>query len=981
MNDVTMNSPRSETDEVTSKEELLARLLDDYLSSLQSGAPLDLEHLIAEHPQLADDIRAFAEGLDVLHQVTHQFRSTAKDRPETDYARRLGDFEIGDEVGRGGMGVVYEARQISLDRKVALKVLPFAAVWDEKHIARFHNEARAAAQLHHPNIVPVFAVGEERGVHYYAMQFIAGQSLEEAIRELRRDAEANQPTTDFKGSPSETRLAVTTKRIAKPGSTFSEQYSKDRAAYFRSVAQLGIQAAEALHHAHEYGVLHRDIKPSNLMVDHLGKLWITDFGLARVQNAPGITVTGDVVGTLRYMSPEQAAGEHTLVDTRTDIYSLGATLYELLSMQAAFPGQDRHQVLRTIGNDEPKSPRSLNPDVPVDLETIVLQAMSKSRESRYTTAQALADDLNRFLQGKPTLARRPTMADRTTKWLRRHRLVAASTMFVLLLITTLSTVAAVLLANEKNKTEAALELSRTHLAQSQENFQQARDVVDRFGIQLADQLRGTPGTERLRQQLLLETLNYYRGFLEKIGTADDLQEQMAMTHLKAGVVTAKLGASNKAIAEYRTAQRILAKLIEQDPENSELRSQLALSRNYLALLLAAQGDSDSALDEYELAIEAQQHLVATHAENETYAGHLAESHVNRGTLLGQLGESAAAIQSLTHAVTILHETAAAAPDDPQQARNLAVAYNNLSYIQRPLDANLAEKSAVRAVEILQGFAESPEVSEGVQADLALCYSNLAAIQAADERTVDAIGSYHRAIELRESLLRKSPEVVQYRSELAASLNNLALLEIATEDIASAVESFRYANHLFAALMADFPDQVAYASGWAALLNNQALALARIERHEDAVAAYEQAVEVQQRVSAQLEPSEAARQTLSRVYYNYGQSLQKLGRFQKAYELASLRRELWKDHGERLFGVAVEQAQILEQIENSDTPLDASIALETLREALEAGYEPSNELSHDPRLVSLQNLPEFKTLVNKHLKSASSHETSGAEDAP
>lgn len=981
MNDVTMSSLKYHPDEVSSKEELLARLLDDYLSSLQSGAPLDLERLIANHPQLADDIRAFAEGLDALHQVTHQFRTGTKDRPEDKYARRLGDFEIGDEVGRGGMGVVYEARQISLDRKVALKVLPFAAVWDEKHIARFHNEARAAAQLHHPNIVPVFAVGEERGVHYYAMQFIAGQSLEEAIRELRRDAEANQPTTAFKGSPSETALAVTTKRIAKPGSAFSEQYSKNPAAYFRSVAQLGIQAAEALHHAHEYGVLHRDIKPSNLMVDHLGKLWVTDFGLARVQNTPGITVTGDVVGTLRYMSPEQAAGEHTLVDTRTDIYSLGATLYELLALRAAFPGQDRHQVLRAIGIDEPKSPRSVNPDVPVDLETIVLQAMSKARDTRYASAQSLADDLNRFLQGKPTLARRPTLIDRTAKWLRRHRLVAASAIFVLLLITTLSTVAAILLANEKNKTEAALEQSRSHLAQSQENFQQARDVVDRFGIQLADQLQGTPGTERLRQQLLLETLNYYQGFMEKIGSEDDLQEQMAMTHLKAGVVTSKLGANGKAISEYRTAQRILTSLLETTPNDAELRSQLALSRNYLALLLSQQGDSDAALTEYEQAIEAQQHLVATHPDSETFAGHLAESHVNRGTLLGQLGETAAAIQSLTHAVTILHETAAASPDDPQQARNLAVAYNNLSYIQRPLDANLAEKSAVRAVEILQEFAEGENVHEGVQADLALCYSNLAAIQAADERTAEAIDSYHRAIELRESLARKSPEVVQHRSELAATLNNLALLEIATDDITSAVESFRYANRLFAALMADFPNQVAYASGWAALLNNQALALARIGRHEDAVAAYEQAVEVQRKVIAAVEQSESALQTLSRMYYNYSQSLQALDRLEEAYKLADKRRDLWTDQGERLFGVAVEQAHILKQSNASNTPLDAAVALATLRESLEAGFEPPADLNTDPRFAALHNLPEFQVLVNDPRNGVTPQSNSGVENAP
>ncbi len=980
MNNSTTTATKSLSGQVALKEELLAKLLDDYLSALESGAPLDLEQLVTDHPHLAEDIRAFAEGLNVLHQVTRKFRGGQPGKTEDQHTRRLGDFEIGPEIGRGGMGVVYEARQISLDRKVALKVLPFAAVWDEKNIARFRNEAQAAAQLHHPNIVPVFAVGEERGVHFYAMQHIAGQSLEEAIRELQQEAEAEQPTKSH-GKGGDTVRPNTTQQTVGLSSTFSQQYSGNRIAYCRAVARLGVQAAEALHHAHEYGVLHRDIKPSNLLIDHPGKLWITDFGLARIQNSPGITVTGDVVGTLRYMSPEQAAGEHTLVDTRTDIYGLGATLYELLTLRAAFPGVDRHQVLQAIGTEEPPPPRSLNSEIPVDLETIVLQAMSKSRESRYGTAQAFADDLNRFLEGKPTQARRPTVVDRIGKWLRRHRAVAASAVLVLVLLTTVSTVGAILLARAKTEKEAALIQSQRHLAQSQENFQQARQVVDRFGIQLADQLQGTPGTERLRQQLLIETLNYYQGFLNQIGTGADFQEQLAMTHLKAGVVTAKLGASKKAIDEYRSAQQILVALIEDNPNDPELQSYLALSRNNLALLLARQGHPDTALAEYEQAISAQQHLVATNPDDDVFAGQLAESHVNRGTLLGQLGKTDAAIQSLTHAVTILHETRTAAPDSPKRARNLAIAYNNLSFVQRQIDASLAETSALRAVEILRQFTAAVDASDACRADLALCYSNLAAIQGADNRSAAAIESYRQAIVLRETLVRKSPGVVQHRSELGASLNNLALLEIRTGDIASAAESFRHANRLFAALLADYPDQVAYASGWAALLNNQALALAKNEYYEEAIAAYEQAVEVQRKVVEQLGHSEPVQQALSRMYYNYSQALQSLRRWEAAHELASMRQELWQGNGQRLFGVAVEQAKIVQGSQGSGAPLDASVALDTLRESLAAGYQPSADLATDQRFNSLHDLPSFDALVNRHDKHESSQAGSKEETAP
>jgi len=413
--------------------EQLARIMDEYLVSLERGAPLDIGALAAAHPELAAEIRSMSASVDLLHDATREMRPTSEQPPAV-RPKRLGDFEIGDEIGRGGMGVVYAARQISLERQVALKVLPFAAMWDQKQIARFRNEALAAAQLHHPNIVPVFAVGEERGVHFYAMQLIEGRSLDQVVQELRAAPATESEvaattvlghTTRGNSAPFDSAPFNSTTSNSTTGVDLSAKHAHDRGGYCRSAAQLAQQAAAALHHAHEYGVVHRDIKPSNLMLDGRGKLWITDFGLARVQNHPGVTVTGDVVGTLRYMSPEQAAGQHALVDARSDVYALGATLYELLTCTPAFPSDDRQQVLRDIDTNEPVPPRSLNPAIPVDLETIVLQAMSKSRDSRYATAEEMADDLERFLDGKPTRARRPTFIDRTAKWLRRHRTVAA----------------------------------------------------------------------------------------------------------------------------------------------------------------------------------------------------------------------------------------------------------------------------------------------------------------------------------------------------------------------------------------------------------------------------------------------------------------------------------------------------------------------------------------------------------------------------
>jgi serine/threonine protein kinase len=314
---------------------------------------------------------------------------------------------------------------------VALKVLPFAATLDARQLQRFKNEAQAAAHLEHQNIVPVHAVGCERGVHYYAMQFIDGQTLAELIHELRgqRAKPAGEATAPYVATPpggDRPAAEVATPAVA----VRSTLRSSTGLAFFRLAAQLGVQAADALEHAHQLRIIHRDIKPGNLLVDGRGNLWIADFGLAHCQSQAGLTLTGDLMGTLRYMSPEQALAGHVEVDGRTDVYSLGATLYELLTLEPAFPGQDRQELLRQIAFEEPRPPRRLNKAIPAELETIVLKAMEKKPTERYATAKELAEDLRRFLDDEPIRARPAGFGRRARKWVKRRP--ALTTALVLL---------------------------------------------------------------------------------------------------------------------------------------------------------------------------------------------------------------------------------------------------------------------------------------------------------------------------------------------------------------------------------------------------------------------------------------------------------------------------------------------------------------------------------------------------------------------
>ena len=515
-------------------DERVGEAIETYLALAEQGQPPPIEEFAARYPDLRDDVHAALEGLELVHGLlglgsaagSGSRHGSGADR-RIQSGQRIAGYRVVGELGRGGMGTVYEAVHMALDRPVALKVLGVHAAPDSSARRRFLNEARTAAGLHHTHIVPVWDVGQVGGLCYYAMQRIEGSGLDRVIRHLRRTRQLGSGgETSGSGShpsgggsrlpeiPSGSGTSSVNSRLSRfwcrvssrwpwrqpgslgwdrggegPGTTRSAPSSSrddavhrllcfngpgdstaswdtsgrrasepDRrepgdwdagvpaslatlaaanraprrredeppppfdtprgSAYFRWVATVGFQAADALAHAHHQGVIHRDVKPSNLLVDAKGSIWVTDFGLARRLADPGLTHHDSLLGTPRYMSPEQARTGS--IDGRTDVYSLGATLYELLTLRPPFDGQTAAALLDQIGQDEPVPPRAFDPRIPLDLETIVLKALAKRPVDRYATAAALAEDLTRFLNREPVKARRISPIGRLWRIARRH---------------------------------------------------------------------------------------------------------------------------------------------------------------------------------------------------------------------------------------------------------------------------------------------------------------------------------------------------------------------------------------------------------------------------------------------------------------------------------------------------------------------------------------------------------------------------------
>jgi serine/threonine protein kinase/WD40 repeat protein/tetratricopeptide (TPR) repeat protein len=495
------------------KRDPVEELLESFLARWRQGERPGLDEYVARCPDRADEIRELFPAMIEMEQLKPavDVATGSLVRPTTrpdsaplsaaPHPEHLGDFKILRVVGEGGMGVVYEAEHESLKNRVALKVMHRRFRADRSYLRRFHTEARSAARLHHTNIVPVFDFGEQDGVCYYAMQFIAGFGLDLVLDDVRRlRAEGGEKfSPDGPALPGATETAVSavtrglmTGRFATaPETSAGSEPTRTQAlgdgptqaldfhapndrpseapvegetsssanlisgqsdvVYFREVARLGAQVADALDYAHRQKVVHRDIKPSNLLLDAQGNVWVTDFGLAKLVEGEDLSQSHDLVGTLRFMAPERLRG---VTDRRSDIYALGATLYEMLTLHPAFPERDQVKLIDQIAHHSPPPLRQHDPRIPRDLETIVHKALAKDPGDRCDKASELRDELRRFLDGRPTRWRRVGPVEQFRRWCKRNPWLAAANITAAVLTTVLaigSTIAAWIYRDQRDQ--------------------------------------------------------------------------------------------------------------------------------------------------------------------------------------------------------------------------------------------------------------------------------------------------------------------------------------------------------------------------------------------------------------------------------------------------------------------------------------------------------------------------------------------------
>ena len=569
-------------------DDLLDVVVEEFTAICRTGATPQPTEFAARYPRIAEQLNELLPTIAAIEQTKSSSDPSLIQGLRGNAPERLGDYRIVREIGRGGMGVVYEAVQESLGRTVALKVLPQQMLADAKRVERFEQEARIAARLHHTNIVPVFGVGFDEGLHYYVMQRIQGEGWDRRL------------------------LHSTTKPTAQ------------------EAARIGRDAARALQQAHDEGTLHRDVKPGNILIDDHEHVWLTDFGLAQILESD-VTATAHVAGTLRYLPPERL---HGVSDARGDVYSLGVALFEAVGGRPPFEARSNVELMRLIAQGEPTRLRKIDPSIPRDFETIVAKATAREPRDRYVSAAAMADDLERFLQGMPIRAREFGTLERTWRWCRRNRLTAtamAAAVTALVLLAAVSTVGYWRTTRLNDDLEEAFvreQASRRSAESTSRTALEALDTVfDRFApsgswslgasaisteatgdldgaLSAGDVARTVTNVSPQTAAALEELLPFYLRLAAERGDDPQIRRQAASAMHRIGLIQAKVGRFEEARSVWTREAALLAELATDQPSAA---GEFALAA---AVLDADLGDLERVQDRVPDAKAAYEHALA-----------------------------------------------------------------------------------------------------------------------------------------------------------------------------------------------------------------------------------------------------------------------------------------------------------------------------------------------------------------------------------
>jgi serine/threonine-protein kinase len=755
----------AERADMVGRAEELDEVILAYVEAVEAGQSPDRAGWLARYPHLADELAAFFADQD---QFSSLVAPIAVNTPRPSGSRPsggvvlepppplaagcvVGEYELLDEIAQGGMGVVYKARHTKLGRVVALKMIRSGALAMPEDLARFRLEAEAAANLDHPNIVPIYDVGEHEGQPYFTMKYVEGGSL----------------------APSP--------RVAT-----------------RGLAQLMMKVARAVQYAHERGILHRDLKPANILLDRKGEPHVTDFGLAtRLPSAAAeaatlppnrpLTQHGIAVGTPGYMAPEQASGPKKGVTVAADVYSLGAVLYELLTGRPPFRADTPLETLVQVLEKQPSRPRSLVPSVPRDLETICLKCLEKDPARRYSSAEALAADLARFLDGEPILARPASRAERFWRWCRRSPLVAslaAALMLTfaggLLVVTLLWLKAERHLADaqaqrlgadaQRLAAERERERAEAHRREAEENFKQAHEIVDRICMRLSeDRLSNFPGLQPIRKEMLEIGLKYYQGFVEKRGDDPALKADLARAHFHVAFVTNLVGSRADALASYAQARKTYEELLEADPANAGYREMLAKTCINAGAIMEGTSDRRGALASYE---RARDLLEALHRESP----HSTKLMCDLGIVYDNMGNVDRALDRLDDsrdaydkALAVLERAARTDPNGVAPQRELAVVYVNKAILYNHRgDRDEALRWHQKARDLQEQLLHDHPLDREVQHDLALSCRRIGDRLVQDGQLGEGLKSLKRGHDLVGKLVTANKSVTEFQWELGLS---------------------------------------------------------------------------------------------------------------------------------------------------------------------------------------------------------------------